>query len=65
MATLSDVKAFMVLFFIVLFAFSNGLYIVDKDTPSYDVDWETEYPALPNMQPCKGSKGKVIDGAFD
>lgn len=54
----------MVLFFIVLFCFSNGLYIVDKAVEGYDVDW-SQYTNLPDMQPCKGSKGKVIDGAFN
>jgi len=46
--TLSDVKAFMVLYFIILLCFTNGLFILDLKQEEYEFVWE-DYPDIPNL----------------
>lgn len=48
MGTFNDVRHFLLLFFIVLLCFANGLYILDLKQVKYEFDWEAN-PDIPNL----------------
>lgn len=46
--TFRDIQYFIVLFFIILFCFANGLYILDLKQVEYEYDWDAN-PEIPNL----------------
>lgn len=58
--TFSDIGYFLFLFFLILFCFANGLYILDCKTIKYTFDFEN-HENIPNVQPSITTGGKVVD----